>query len=461
MKRWMTIGVMVFLASLLAIGSKPSQAQTIVWTSQFFNNIYLLGSPVHTRQDTLLAFNWGIGSPHVTVPADYFSARFTADVYFVAGSYQFTMIADDGGRVLVNGIQVINTFDNLRPNQIITGTFNFPINGFYRIQAEFIELTGTASFTLSWQPVGGPLTPTPTPSIGTSTVWTGTFYNTSNFLGPVVATVTDSNISKNWGTNAPWTGVNPDNFSVRWTTTIFLLPGTYRIDVHADDGVRVYVDNQIVINELHVYLGERYSYTFTVPTARNYPITVEYQEGTGVAFLEFSLTSTSGVGIGVPTATPNIPTSSPTGLYATVTASRLNVRNIPSASNSTVLTRVSGGEIYAVLAYSPDNNWVQINANGVTGWVSLRFVNISNTAGVTSPTGVVAVTTTSVNMRQGPDASANRILTIPSYIQLPVIGRNASNTWWQVTYNGQIGWVSATYARVPANANLNAVPITG
>ncbi|MCL4255157.1 MAG: hypothetical protein KJ043_15445, partial [Anaerolineae bacterium] len=114
-----------------------------------------------------------------------------------------------------------------------------------------------------------------------------TFYNTSNFLGPAVATVTDTNISKNWGNDAPLAGVNADNFSVRWTTNLYLLPGSYRIDVHADDGVRVYVDNQIVINELHVYLGQRYSYSFTVPIAKSYPFTVEYQEGTGGAFLEF------------------------------------------------------------------------------------------------------------------------------------------------------------------------------
>lgn len=463
MKRWMIIGVLVFLTSIFSIGAKPSQAQTIVWTSEFFNNIYLLGSPVYTRQDNLLAFNWGIGSPYATVPADYFSARFTADVFFTAGSYQFTMIADDGGRVSVNGIQVINTFDNLRPNQIITGTFNFPINGYYRIQAEYIELTGAASFSVSWQTAGGIPTPTPTPSAGTSGVWTGTFYNTSDFLGPVAATVTDTNISKNWGTNAPLAGVNADNFSVRWTTTLYLLPGTYRIDVHADDGVRVYVDNQIVINELHVYLGQRYSYTFTVPSARNYPFAVEYQEGTGAAFLEFSLTTSNGGVIGAPTATatPNIPTTSPTGLYATVTASRLNVRNLPTASGSSVLTRVSGGEIYAVLAYSSDNNWAQINVNGIAGWVNVRFVNISTTAGVSSPTGVVATTTASVNMRQGPDTAFGRVLTIPNYTQVAVIGRNANNTWWQVTYNGQTGWVSATYVRVPATANLGAVPIRG
>lgn len=465
MKRLMILGAFVFLISLMGIGTKPAQAQTTVWTSEFFNNIYLLGSPVYTRQDTQLAFNWGVGSPYFTVPADYFSARFSGDVYFFAGTYRFTMIADDGGRVFVNGIQVINTFDNLRPNQIITGDFNFPINGYYRIQADFLELTGSASFSVSWQTAGGVPTPTPTPITGGTTgIWTGTYYNTSNFTGSAVATVTDTSLNKNWGTNAPLAGVNADNFSVRWTTTLYLGAGNYRFDVHADDGVRVYLDNQIVINELHVYLGQRYSYSFNVPTGRNYPITVEYQEGTGGAFLEFALTtSTGGIIGGSPTATPTpyVPTTSPTGLYAVVNTSRLNVRNLPTASGSTVLTRISGGEVYALLGYSPDNSWAKLNVNGIEGWVNVRYVNITNTPVVTSPTGVIATTTASVNLRQGPDSTYTRIVTIPNYTQLAVIGRNAANTWWQVTYSGQTGWVSAQYARIPSNANLNAVPITG
>jgi uncharacterized protein YraI len=461
MRRLIILGALLLSISLIGIGAKPVQAQTTVWTSEFFNNIYLLGSPVYTRQDTQLSFNWGIGSPYFAVPTDYFSARFSGDVYFFAGTYRFTMIADDGGRVFVNGIQVINTFDNLRPNQIVTGDFNFPINGYYRIMSEYIELTGSASFALSWQTAGGVPTPTPPPAGSITGVWTGTYYNTSNFTGPTVATVTDSSITKNWGTNAPLAGVNADNFSVRWTSTQYLPAGSYRIDVNADDGVRVYVDNQMVINELHVYLGQRYSYSFTVATGRNYPLTVEYQEGTGGAFLEFSLTSSTGGVIGAPTATPNIPTTSPTGLYGVVNTSRLNVRNIPSATGSSVLTRVSGGEVYILLAYSTDNNWAQLNVNGIVGWVNVRYMNITSTPNVTSPTGVVATTSATLNMRLGPDSSYGRIVTIPNYTKIAVIGRNASNTWWQVTYNGQTGWVSAQYAPVPSNSNLSAVPVTG
>ncbi|MBC7871471.1 MAG: hypothetical protein H7Y09_11585, partial [Chitinophagaceae bacterium] len=42
-----------------------------------------------------------------------------------------------------------------------------------------------------------------------------------------------------------------------------------------------------------------------------------------------------------------------------------------------------------------------------------------------------------------------------------VVGRNATNTWWQVHYNGVVGWVSAIYAPIQANADLNVIPVTG
>jgi uncharacterized protein YraI len=43
----------------------------------------------------------------------------------------------------------------------------------------------------------------------------------------------------------------------------------------------------------------------------------------------------------------------------------------------------------------------------------------------------------------------------------PVLGRNASGTWWQVNYNGIVGWASGNFAVIQGGANLNQIPITG
>jgi hypothetical protein len=66
------------------------------WTGEYFNNPYFIGDPVMRRQDNVLGFNWGMAAPANGLPADHFRVRWGADPYFTAGSYRFTVLADDG-----------------------------------------------------------------------------------------------------------------------------------------------------------------------------------------------------------------------------------------------------------------------------------------------------------------------------------------------------------------------------
>ncbi len=51
---------------------------------------------------------------------------------------------------------------------------------------------------------------------------------------------------------------------------------------------------------------------------------------------------------------------------------------------------------------------------------------------------------TTLNVRQNPAQNARVIGNVRRGTVLPVIGRTANNTWYQVTYNGAPGWVSAS-----------------
>ena len=60
----------------------------------------------------------------------------------------------------------------------------------------------------------------------------------------------DPSIDFNWGRGSPQPGVvNADNFSVRWTRTLDLPAAVYRFSTTVDDGVRLYVNNQLVIDQ--------------------------------------------------------------------------------------------------------------------------------------------------------------------------------------------------------------------
>jgi len=62
------------------------------------------------RNDSAINFDWYSESPDPVIQVDHFSARWTRTVYFASGTYQFSMYHDDGARVYIDDVLVI---DNL------------------------------------------------------------------------------------------------------------------------------------------------------------------------------------------------------------------------------------------------------------------------------------------------------------------------------------------------------------
>lgn len=64
------------------------------------------------------------------------------------------------------------------------------------------------------------------------------YFNNTTLSGPPALTRTDQAIDFDWGSGSPSPSVNPDNFSVRWTSTMsFQTSGTYVFTTTTDDGV--------------------------------------------------------------------------------------------------------------------------------------------------------------------------------------------------------------------------------
>jgi hypothetical protein len=74
----------------------------------YFNNTALSGSPVLTRTDSTVDFIWS-GSPGTGVNSDNFSVRWTGEVQAQhSETYEFCTVIDDGARLWVNSVPVIN-----------------------------------------------------------------------------------------------------------------------------------------------------------------------------------------------------------------------------------------------------------------------------------------------------------------------------------------------------------------
>lgn len=78
--------------------------------------------------------------------------------------------------------------------------------------------------------------------------FTGTYFNNSDLTVPV-ATQSDPQINFDWGKGSPASGVDPSTFSVRWTGKIKpTYSETYTFTTTADDGVRLWVNGQLLID---------------------------------------------------------------------------------------------------------------------------------------------------------------------------------------------------------------------
>ena len=119
--------------------------------ASYFNNVGLTGTAALTRIEAV-DFNWGSGSPGAGVNADNFSARWTGTVQATtSGNYRFQSYSDDGVRVWVNGIQVINNWTDHSPTTNNSSNVSLVAGQKYTIKVEFYEKGGGAVMSLRWR----------------------------------------------------------------------------------------------------------------------------------------------------------------------------------------------------------------------------------------------------------------------------------------------------------------------
>lgn len=329
------------------------------WLAQYYNNQILGGAPVHVRNESTIDLDTA-GSPVPQVTANNFSVRWTQDVPLDPGSYRFSATADDGVRLWVDGELVIDEWQN---QAATTYTAVVNVSGTITpVRMEYYEDRGAAVAQLNWTQVSGA---PPNPSPPSENSWRGEYFNNTSLSGTPVLVRNDSGINFDWGIASPAPNTISENrFSVRWSQTLNLEPGSYQLTFIADDGVRIWADGEQVINAWEVQARTRHSATIN-HDGGPLPIAVEYFENTGLAEarLEWSL-------VGTPPTNP-----APGDVTATMTgAFYLNVRSGPGLAFEPfdVLTQdqtvpVIGRDDFAV--------WIEVVLpSGETGWVSSRYM---------------------------------------------------------------------------------------
>lgn len=109
-------------------------------------------------------------------------------------------------------------------------------------------------------------------------------------------------------------------------------------------------------------------------------------------------------------------------------------------------------------AIASDPAQVSITVKSVQALATATLVPIDN-APVIDPNDPTCrvLTTTGLNLRNGPGTNYDRLTVLSAGTQAPIIGRLGDNTWWQIRYGITTGWVSAQYTSV--YGQCGAVPV--
>lgn len=124
----------------------------------------------------------------------------------------------------------------------------------------------------------------PLPSPGGSGFWAGYFDNVQEINGAPTLVRTDPTINFDWNDGSPSPRVSTDNFAVRWTGRIQPpLTDTYTFHTETDDGIRLWVNNKLLIDKWNVQPEAEWTAKIDLVAGRQYDVRMEYFENQGVA----------------------------------------------------------------------------------------------------------------------------------------------------------------------------------
>ena len=309
----------------------PTPIQIVItdWKGEYFDNISLDGSPVLIRNDPAIDFNLPATVPPATnMPSENWSALWSRTWTFAPGTYRFHLVLDDGARLWVNNDLLINQWEDGSTREF---SANLTLDGSVPIVLEYYNHVGTATIRLSWEPVTE------------YADWKGSYFANPDLAGLPVFEQDDAAIEFDWGTGSPRLDIPDDNFSVRWTRDLSFEAGPYQFQATSDDGVRVYVDDSLVIDE---WRDNSATYQGDIQlTEGRHTVRVEYYERTVQAFIKLSW-----VKLPLPAASPTAittagPTAAQTTALSTATPTPIALPGTPTRAEPAISLRPASGPI--------------------------------------------------------------------------------------------------------------------
>lgn len=249
-----------------------------------------------TRVDPVIDFDWGEGSPADSINEDSYSIRWTGKVEpLYSETYTFYTCTDDGVRLWVNGTLLIDKWQSQSATEY-SAKIDLEAGKKYDIKMEYYDHRRGASAKLMWSslsqekeviptsqlyPSDEPLPPQPDNGLKAE-------YFGDRELKDLRLERTDKVIDFDWQRNYPVSDIKEGRFSVRWTGKIqSKYTEEYTFHTVSDDGVRVWVDNVLIIDNWNKQEDKvETTGKFEFKEGKQYDIKIEYFNYGGPASLK-------------------------------------------------------------------------------------------------------------------------------------------------------------------------------
>jgi len=112
---------------------------------------------------------------------------------------------------------------------------------------------------------------------------TGEYFTNTDLSGPPTVVRTDVGVNFDWNNGSPAAGIPATNWSARWTGNLTALQsGEYAFCLYADDGCRLFINDQNVIDHWTLDSGhEPHFGKIKLVAGQQYHFRVEYFQGPG------------------------------------------------------------------------------------------------------------------------------------------------------------------------------------
>lgn len=252
--------------------------------------------------DPTLNFDFNARPPSNIPSAANFSARWTGKIRpRFTERYLLSTFSDDGVRVLINGQAVIDNY-TYHPPTWNSGSIDLLGNQDYDIEVDYFQGMWDAKLQLWWQSAsqGNEIVPqtqlyaAASPSSqgvangqGLTAEYFAVDASGAHLQGSPTTTEMAATINFDFNARPPGSVPSATNFSARFTGKIRpRYSGTYVFSTFSDDGVRVKIGGQTVIDNFTYHAPTWDSNSIALQAGQDYDVEVDYFQGIGDAYLQ-------------------------------------------------------------------------------------------------------------------------------------------------------------------------------